>query len=104
MTLNDYQQLAGRTLAGGQDLRLAALGIAGEAGEVCDIIKKNSYHGHELDRDALIKELGDVLWYLAAAATLLDVELAEIGEKNISKLRARYPEGFSSEASINRKD
>jgi NTP pyrophosphatase (non-canonical NTP hydrolase) len=80
------------------------LGLVGESGEVVDLIKKHVYHGHPLDSDKLLKELGDVLWYVAALATALDVELSEVAAKNIAKLTARYPEGFSSEASMNRVD
>ena len=67
-----------------------------------DLLKKHRFHGHELNRDALIKELGDVAWYLAEAATALDVDLEEILIRNVEKLKARYPEGFSTERSVNR--
>ncbi len=106
MTVNEYQKLAMRTLGDGRNerdmLTLAALGLCGESGEVSDIIKKYLYHGHELKKDELIKELGDVAWYLAEAATALDVSLEDIFTANIEKLKRRYPEGFSCEASINR--
>lgn len=80
------------------------LGIAGEAGEVADLIKKHVGHGHDLDRNKLVKELGDVLWYIAAIATLNGLSLADVAITNVAKLRLRYPEGFSEEASRNRKD
>ncbi|MBQ2862402.1 MAG: nucleoside triphosphate pyrophosphohydrolase family protein, partial [Oscillospiraceae bacterium] len=67
-------------------------------------VKKHLFHGHELDREALIKELGDVAWYLAEASEALDVSLDEVFERNIEKLKKRYPEGFSSERSINREE
>ncbi len=106
MTGNEYQELAMRTLGSDRSQRdmltLAALGLCGESGEVSDIIKKYLYHGHELKKDELIKELGDVAWYLAEAATALEIPLEEVFEKNIEKLKRRYPEGFSHEASINR--
>ena len=82
----------------------SAMGLCGEAGEFIDSIKKWYAHGHELDREHLIKELGDVAWYLAEAAEALDITLEEVLEKNIDKLRKRYPEGFSEEGSKNRKD
>ncbi len=107
MTLNDYQELARRTLGprpDDQQLANAALGLAGEAGEVADMMKKHLFHAHPLDRDAMVKELGDCMWYVAAMATALGVELDEIGERNIAKLRQRYPEGFSAERSLNRTD
>lgn len=78
------------------------LGLAGEAGEVCDLFKKHFGHGHHLDRDKVVKELGDVLWYVSAVASLQGISLQEIADKNIEKLTKRYPNGFSSEASINR--
>lgn len=188
MTLSEYQDAALRTASrkpGEEvsrtiDLAALALGVAGEAGEVCDLIKKHVGHGHPLDRDKLVKELGDVLWYgsvlayrvgvlfggpgserawsdlgcamfspptnigLAEAAleladyggvvarivrkqltsehmdglgAMLDrlywqlnyiaraaagVTLSAVAEANIVKLRARYPEGFTQAASLNR--
>jgi NTP pyrophosphatase (non-canonical NTP hydrolase) len=107
MTLNAYQQAASRTLEREQpeEQRLAwnALGLAGEAGEVADLIKKAVYHQHGVDKDKLTKELGDVLWYLAALASVLGLTLEQVAEANIAKLRRRYPEGFSCEASKNRR-
>ena len=67
------------------------------AGEAIDIVKKHLAQGHELDREGLIKELGDVAWYLAETATALGVDLDEILGRNIEKLKNRYPEGFSTE-------
>lgn len=106
MEANDYQKLAMITLNKKLDkkeiLTNSVMGLCGESGEACDIVKKHLFHGHELDRESLIKELGDVAWYLAEAAFALDIELDEVLAKNIEKLRKRYPEGFSSERSINR--
>ena len=108
MTVNEYQKLAMTTLNNDLDkkeiLTNSVMGLCGESGEACDIVKKHLFHGHELDRDALIKELGDVAWYLAEAATALNIPLEEVFERNIEKLKKRYPEGFSSEKSINRKE
>jgi len=108
VTVNEYQKLAMTTLNNELDkkqiLTNAVMGLCGESGEACDIVKKHLFHGHELDREALIKELGDVAWYLAEAAEALDVSLDEVFERNIEKLKKRYPEGFSSERSINRED
>ncbi|HEX5830965.1 MAG TPA: nucleoside triphosphate pyrophosphohydrolase family protein [Gemmatimonadaceae bacterium] len=107
MDLNEYQALARRTLGDrthDEQLANAALGLAGEAGEVADAMKKHLFHKHPLDRDEMVKELGDCLWYVAAMATALGIELDEIGARNIDKLRKRYPEGFSVERSLNRVD
>ena len=106
MNLDTYQQLAARTMSPGQTaeqrLANAALGLTGEAGEVAEHVKKHLFHATPLDHDAVVKELGDCLWYLAALATALEVSLAEVGARNIEKLRRRYPEGFSTERSRNR--
>lgn len=111
MDVNEYQQLAARTLIDqpdaeytGDEIMLVwnALGLAGEAGEVADTIKKAVFHRHELDRVALAKELGDVLWYVAALCTKLEIEMSGVMKLNIQKLKARYPDGYSSERSINR--
>lgn len=80
----------------------AALGLAGEAGEFADHIKKYQFQGHDLDKDHLIKELGDILWYVAQAAVGLETTIDEIMERNINKLKARYPDGFEAERSRNR--
>jgi len=83
----------------------AALGLAGEAGEFADHIKKNRFQGHDLDPDHLVKELGDILWYIAQAATALDVPIDEVMARNIKKLEARYPEGhFDADRSRNREE
>lgn len=106
MTANEYQKLAMRTLNPELDKRdvliNGVMGLCGEAGEAIDIVKKHLAQGHPLDREALIKELGDVAWYLAETAYALDVPLDEVLERNIDKLRARYPEGFDAVRSIER--
>lgn len=106
MTLDDYQQLAARTLGHDrtheQQLSNAALGLTGEAGEVAELIKKHLYHATPLDEEALVKELGDCLWYVAAFATVCGLSLGEIAARNVEKLRRRYPEGFDAERSRNR--
>lgn len=72
-------------------LMLAGMGLGGEAGEVCDHAKKAAFHGVEMDRAALVKEMGDVLWYFAVLASLFDITLDEITEQNVIKLCDRYP-------------
>jgi NTP pyrophosphatase (non-canonical NTP hydrolase) len=106
MDAREYQRLAIRTAAPTADhiqsLVNAALGLCGEAGEFADTIKKVQFQGHALDHHTLIKELGDVLWYVALACEALGVGMDGIMEANIAKLRQRYPDGFSAECSINR--
>ncbi len=106
MTLNEYQELAMRTLNPKLDkkdiLINGVMGLCGESGEVIDLVKKHLAQGHELDREKMIDELGDVAWYIAETAAALDTDLEEVFSRNIEKLKRRYPEGFDSEASIHR--
>ena len=78
------------------------MGLCGESGEAIDIVKKWLAQGHELDREKLAKELGDICWYLAETATALGLSLEDIMAANIEKLKARYPEGFDTARSVNR--
>lgn len=106
MTINEYQELAMTTLnkaLNKKDILInGVMGLCGESGEAIDIVKKHLAQGHELDREHLIKELGDIAWYLAETATALDVTLEEVLSGNIEKLKKRYPEGFDKERSIQR--
>jgi NTP pyrophosphatase (non-canonical NTP hydrolase) len=108
LTLNHYQSLAKRSAGAGgegqQRLVVSALGLAGEAGEFANLVKKMTAHGHAFDPEALKDELGDVLWYLAEAATAVGLTLEDVASQNVAKLIKRYPEGFSEEHSINRQD
>lgn len=80
----------------------ACLGLSGEVGEVNDIIKKWVFHGHDLDKDELEKEIGDILWYVALMCDSINVRMEDIAKKNIKKLEKRYKDGFSESQSINR--
>lgn len=107
MEINEYQKLALRTANSNksEDLILnGILGLCGETGEVADHIKKATFQGHELNKDQLVNELGDVCWYIAIMATGLNVDLETVMKKNVEKLQRRYPDGFAAEKSINRKD
>ena len=103
MNINEYQQLAMTTLnpaLSRKDVLInSVMGLCGESGEAIDIVKKWMAHGHELDKEHLAKELGDIAWYLAEAATALDLDLEDILQANIDKLKKRYPDGFSCEQS-----
>ncbi|HEV7127751.1 MAG TPA: nucleoside triphosphate pyrophosphohydrolase family protein [Ktedonobacterales bacterium] len=85
-------------------LIVSALGLTGEAGEVAEVVKKHVAQGHPLDRERLLLEAGDVAWYLARLCTALDVPLSEVLRRNIDKLSERYPDGFSTQASLGRKE
>lgn len=106
MELNEYQKLAMMTLnpeLSKKDVLInGVMGLCGESGEVIDLVKKHLAQGHELDREKMIKELGDVAWYLAETAFALDVDLETVMIRNIEKLKQRYPKGFETERSKNR--
>lgn len=108
MRVNEYQEAAMATLNPALDkkdvLINSVMGLCGESGEAIDIVKKWMMQGHELDKDHLIKELGDVAWYLAEAATALDVPLETVLQGNLDKLRQRFPNGFDTDASVHRKE
>ena len=108
MDANKYQFLAYRTanhdLSKFDQLRNAAYGLNGEAGEVIDLLKKHEFQGHDLDYNEIVKELGDVAWYLALACTAIGVPMSAVLQHNIDKLKSRYPDGFKTENSVNRKE
>lgn len=115
MTGNEYQELAMRTNDGCGTDRLAGmvvnakkvacdagglingcLGLAGESGETLDMVKKWIFHDSELDKDHLKKELGDVMWYVAMICYAMGFDLDDVMQKNIDKLKERYPGGFDT--------
>lgn len=104
MDINEYQELAMTTLnpklSKKEVLINSVMGLCGESGEAIDIVKKWLAQGHELDKEHLAKELGDIAWYLAEAATALDLPLEQIFRANIEKLKNRYPEGFDAKRSM----
>ena len=106
MTINEYQKLAMTTLNPALDkkdvLINGVMGLCGESGEAIDIVKKHLAQGHELDKEHLAKELGDIAQYLAETAYAIGYPLEEIFQMNIDKLKKRYPEGFSTERSLSR--
>jgi NTP pyrophosphatase (non-canonical NTP hydrolase) len=113
MNASEYQKLAARTLINRPEAAYTehdimavwnAIGLAGEAGEVAEHIKKGVFHRHGIDPDKLKKEIGDVLWYTAALCTTLGLDLSEIMQANIDKLAVRYPNGFTYEDSQRRAD
>lgn len=92
--IDSYSRLAARTikpdLTTNERLTLAGLGLGGEGGEVIDPIKKHVFHGKPLDREHMIEELGDVLWYVNLAARTLDCPLSDVMTRNIRKLEERH--------------
>ena len=110
VTINKYQELAMRTAnlnASPKELLMeCGLGIAGEAGEVADLIKKVRCQGHDLEqlKPKIMEELGDVAWYIAYGCYLLNADMESVLQGNIDKLHRRYPEGFDAERSVRRSE
>lgn len=108
ISFNEYQKQAFELISeeGKKDLITnGVLGLAGESGECCDIVKKFKYQGHDLDKNHLKDELGDVLWYLAETASGLGITLEEVALYNLDKLHKRYHGNtFHKEDSINREE
>jgi NTP pyrophosphatase (non-canonical NTP hydrolase) len=111
--LKAYWHAAGRVAQGiAQDspgtnylkLRLlhVGMGLATESGEFMDALKRHIFYGKELDKTNLIEELGDVTWYLRIACDVLGVSLAEVIQKNVDKLRKRFPDKFTEDKAVNR--
>ena len=103
-----FQREARRTLR--EDLPYEAIcsnmcmGLAGEIGEVIDIMKKHIYQGKELDITDVIEEVGDVLWYIANFCNINNITMDECMESNMKKLRKRFPNGFTVKDANERKD
>lgn len=104
-SMDNYQKAAQRTSSTStlfDKIGNGIIGLCGESGECIDLLKKVVYQGHEIDKDKLAEELGDVLWYCAELATGLGMKLSEVAEGNIRKLLKRYPDGFDPDRSVNR--
>lgn len=103
---NEYQNEALRTAPTCTSylhlLMNGVMGLAGESGEAVDLVKKHVFHNHDLDREHLAKELGDIAWYLAVTAHTIGYDLETILQMNVDKLRKRYPEGFDPDRSQHR--
>lgn len=107
MKINEYQKLCMRTANELDRFKLivnGAMGLCGEAGEVIDLIKKWVFQGHELYQDDVAEELGDVLWYVAILCEGIGLSMEKVMQKNIEKLKRRYPDGFDVKRSVNRYD
>lgn len=85
-----------------EKLSMLVIGWIAEVGETIDIIKKHLYHGHELDVEKVINEMGDSEWYRNHLMKQLNIDPDIVRINNIMKLKNRYKDSFSEEESINR--
>ena len=108
MNMNEYQLLAKRTIPEGWHetsmIAHALHGISSEIGELHGIYQKSMFQGHDFSEEHAQKEVGDILWFIAEYCTGMGWNLDDIARLNIEKLKARYPEGFSEENSLHRKE
>jgi NTP pyrophosphatase (non-canonical NTP hydrolase) len=111
MESNEYQVLAERTLIDRPDFEITdeqvmlvwnAMGLAGEAGEIAELAKKQIFHQQGVDVEKWKNELGDVLWYLSAICSKLGLKLGDVMEQNVQKLQARFPDGWDPSRSHDR--
>ena len=106
MEINDYQKAAKRTFVDLENSLLNDLhmvtGMVTESAEIADAYKKHFAYGKELDLVNIKEELGDIMWYIACMCELHDWDLRDIMATNIAKLKARYPNKFTSENALNR--
>lgn len=82
----------------------ASMGIAGEAGEVIDAVKKTWIYGKPLDRENILEECGDLLFYISALLTQTGYTLDDAMNANMDKLKKRYPDGYTDNAALARAD
>lgn len=85
-----------------QRLLHAGIGLATEAGEFLDALKKHVFYGKELDTVNLSEEMGDIFWYCAIIADQLGINFDDVMQTNIDKLKARYGDKFTEDAAVNR--
>ena len=108
MDSDEYQKQVERTrsylINKDEEVKEYCLGMMSEIGELAGHFKHVLYHDWKLDRKNVKEEIGDALWYIAALTSIMGFTLDEIMKFNIEKLKERYPDGFSSEKSINRKE
>ena len=105
MTPEEYTPMAmhlANDLGYRDNLVHASLGVASEAGEVADAVKKVVAYGRILDIDHVAEELGDIAWFMTLLMKTTGLTWSEVFTRNIAKLEARYPDGFTLEKSINR--
>src|ERR1022692_3937642 len=110
MNIKEYKIATSRTFAGRKeplsqeetDKLHCVIGMTTEVGELMDAFKRSIYYGKPLDAVNVGEEIGDIMWYVSNMCRLMDLDLEVLMERNISKLRVRYPEKFSSESALNR--
>ncbi len=108
MTATEYQDGVEKTrnkfCSEEDEMKNYCLGMSSEVGELIGAIKHHLFHNWELDKPNIVEEMGDIIWYITALARTLNIDLNEILDYNLIKLRERYPDGFDPQKSIDRKE
>lgn len=106
MDFEEYQAHANRTRKTDSPDELVnyLFGLVGEVGELVNCLKKHLYHGHDFNFFEVQTEAGDILWYLSAILSTLNLNFEDVAVQNVIKLQKRYPNGFNVEDSRNRKE
>ena len=110
MEYKDYQKESKRTCPnlndqlrqGLADEMHMVLGISTEAGELLDAYKKHCAYGKDLDKTNVGEEIADIMWYISNLCRMLNIDMEEMLQRNIAKLKARYPEKFDEIKALNR--
>lgn len=103
MEMKQYQQQAYTTATEtSRNIYYMTMGLAGEAGEIANKVKKVMRDARAIDREDLAKEIGDVLWYVAGLCTVLDLDLDDVAEANLKKLADRKARGVIGDSGDNR--
>ena len=109
MDANEYQKLASRTESPIRPIHNSAiadrlvhvcLGLLTESGEFADTVKRFTFYGQAFDEITAKEELGDLLWYVALACNAMGLELSNVMQVNIDKLRNRFPQNFTAEDAL----
>lgn len=108
MNLQTYREQRKRseiwTGSADEKVCMLCMGLAGESGEIVDYFKKMLFHKHPFNKEKLIKELGDMMWYFVGLLDFFKIDIEDVFEKNIAKLNKRYPNGWNTADSIKKID
>lgn len=115
MQFYEYQKLAERTEKArpvsdisarllSYRLQHAILGLSSEIGELADAVKKYVIYEKEIDSENIIEEVGDILWYLSIVCNTMNFSMEEAAQANIEKLKKRYPDRYTNQDALERKD
>ena len=105
MEIINYQLESTRTMKFDENVLMhCCMGMAGETGEVVDLIKKSVFYNKPIDKEKVAEEIGDIMFYIVNLATSLNLSMSDILQGNVDKLKKRFPNGFTESDAIRRVD